>query len=389
MESSSSSKSRRESACEAVDSLRLPAVALAKLHEILDASDAAKKNPSLQRQWRRWVMRNRLAEATIHHPGGTAVRCVVSPRSMSAGGMSLIHGGFVYNGVKIIVHIERLTHEVEHLEGKVVRCRHLGKHLHELGIKFDKQMEPRDFISLGDTEESFLLEKVDPKSVQGRVLVVEDSRADQRLIAHLLKETEVQVEFIDDASLVVETAAQGFDLILLDYHLKDTTGDKVLEKLREAQVMTPVVMVTADETPETARQSRDAGASAMVYKPLTEQILLRALGEFLVLRGGLAVGAGAIMSTRQADEAMKELLETFVTDLDKMADEIAEALKKNDLATIKRLCSEIKGSGASYGFPVLTKAAAFTMRALERSGPGSDTAGEVRRLLEVCRRCSV
>lgn len=388
VESSSSPKPRRETATEAVDSLRLPAVALAKLHEIMDAAESVKKATSTQRHWRRWVMRNRLAEATIHHPGGTAVRCVISPRTMSAGGMSIIHGGFVYTGVKIIVHLERLTHEVEHLEGKVVRCRHLGKHLHELGVQFDKHTEPRAFISLGDTEESFLLERVDPKTVQGRVLVVEDSRADQRLIAHLLKDTEVQAEFVDDPVLAVTTAVQGFDLILLDYHLKDANGAELLEKMREAQVMTPAVMVTADDSPATARRSRDAGASAMIYKPITAESLLRALGEFLVLRGGLAVGAGAIISTSQADEAMKELLESFVNDLDKMADDIAEALRNNDLETIKRLCSEIKGSGASYGFPVLTQAATITIRAIERAGPGSDTAGEVRRLLEVCRRCS-
>ncbi len=307
---------------------------------------------------------------------------------MSAGGMSLLHGGFVYNGVKIVVHMERLSREMENLEGKVVRCRHLGKHIHELGVQFDRQTEPRGFISLGDTEESFLLEHVDPTSLQGRILVLEDSRADQRLMAHLLKDTEVQAEFVDEAEVAIKTAAQGFDLILLDYHLKNTTGDGVLEKLREAQVMTPVVMITADDSPETARRSRDAGASAMVYKPLTAATLLQALGEFLMLRGGLAVGAGAIMSTQQADEAMKDLLESFVRDLDNMANDISQALHKNDFESIKRICSEIKGSGGSYGFPVLTEAATITLRVLERSRGGTDVVGEVRRLLEVCRRCT-
>jgi len=371
-----------------VDSLRLPSAALAKLHELLDAAEKS-GGPSTKRRWRRWVIKNRHAEATIHHPGGTSVRCVVAPRTISAGGMSLLHGGFVYTGAKIVVHLERLTHEIEHIHGKVVRCRHLGKHVHDLGVQFDKQIEPRDYISLGDTEESFLLERVDPSTVQGRVLVIEDSRADQRLISHLLKETEVHLEFLEDAELALETAGQGFDLILLDYHLKSESGAEVLERLREGQIMTPVVMITADETSETARRSRDAGASAMVYKPLTLDTLLRALGEFLVLRGGLAVGAGAILSHKKQDDTMRDLLHSFVRDLDRMADEITSALRRNDTDSVRRLCSEIKGSGASYGFPVLTEAATLTMRALEGTATLSDAAGEVRRLLEVCRRCTV
>lgn len=371
-----------------MDSLRLPSAALAKLHELLDS---AEKNtaPSTKRRWRRWVIKNRHAEATIHHPGGTSVRCIVAPRTISAGGMSLLHGGFVYTGAKIVVHLERLTHEIEHLQGKVVRCRHLGKHVHELGVQFDRQIEPRDYISLGDTEESFLLERVDPSTVQGRVLVIEDSRADQRLISHLLKDTEVHLEFLEDAELAVETASQGFDLVLLDYHLKRESGAAVLERLREAQIMTPVVMITADESSETARKSRDAGASAMVYKPLNLDTLLRALGEFLVLRGGLAVGAGAILSQAKSDDSMKDLLQTFVRDLDRMADEISAALRQNDVDRVKRLCSEIKGSGSSYGYPVLSEAANLTMRALEGTASLADAAGEVRRLIEVCRRCTV
>lgn len=370
-----------------MDSLRLPVAALAKLHELLDAA-GHEESTNTKRKWRRWVIRNRLAEATIHHPGGTAVRCVVAPRTISAGGMSLLHGGFVYKDQRIVVHLQRLTKDIEHIDGKVVRCRHLGKHVHELGVQFNKQIEPREFISLGDTEESFLLERVDPSSVRGRVLVIEDSRADQRLISHLLKDSDVQLEFLDEAVLAVETAAQGFDLILLDYHLRGANGADVLTLMREKQIMTPVVMITADDSQETARHSRDAGASAMVYKPMTSETLLRALGEFLVLRGGLAVGAGAILSNNQSED-MKALLESFVLELDRMSDEISEALRNNDAPAIRRLCSEIKGSGASYGFPVLTEAAMQTLRALDGAHSASDAAGEIRRLMEVCRRCAV
>jgi CheY-like chemotaxis protein len=65
-------------------------------------------------------------------------------------------------------------------------------------------------------------------------------------------------------------AAHRPDLILLDIHLPDMEGDAVLRALRVNPDLeaTPVVMLTADLSPELADRMRAAGAQDYLVKPL-------------------------------------------------------------------------------------------------------------------------
>jgi DNA-binding response OmpR family regulator len=60
------------------------------------------------------------------------------------------------------------------------------------------------------------------------------------------------------------------DLILLDAHLPDIPGIKVLERLRADPTTrpTPIVIVTADVTSEARRRFIDSGADDYLTKPL-------------------------------------------------------------------------------------------------------------------------
>lgn len=77
------------------------------------------------------------------------------------------------------------------------------------------------------------------------------------------------------------------ELILLDMHLPDLRGDEVLRRLqsdpRTARV--PVVMVSADATPNTLDRLLKAGAAAYLTKPLDVGDFLETIDRFLVPRG--------------------------------------------------------------------------------------------------------
>jgi CheY-like chemotaxis protein len=66
------------------------------------------------------------------------------------------------------------------------------------------------------------------------------------------------------------------DLILLDVHLPDVPGEDVLEELRadHATRHIPVVVISADATPERVRRMLAAGAGAYLTKPLDIRRLL-------------------------------------------------------------------------------------------------------------------
>ena len=84
--------------------------------------------------------------------------------------------------------------------------------------------------------------------------------------------------------LGVELAREHLpDLVLLDLHLPDISGEEVLRRLRAdpRTAHTPVVVVSADATPGSVERLRLAGADAYLTKPLDVDEFLRVVGRFL------------------------------------------------------------------------------------------------------------
>jgi CheY-like chemotaxis protein len=73
------------------------------------------------------------------------------------------------------------------------------------------------------------------------------------------------------------------DVVLLDLHLPDMSGDEVLRRLRgdERTASIPVIVVSADATNDSLERLRAAGADAYLTKPLDVDEFLRAVERFL------------------------------------------------------------------------------------------------------------
>jgi two-component system, chemotaxis family, response regulator Rcp1 len=112
-----------------------------------------------------------------------------------------------------------------------------------------------------------------------RVLIVEDNKADARLVQSLLEETGVPITVVlagdgEKAIAIVESVAKGErpapDLILLDINLPKKNGHEVLASIRElANNAQPfVAMCSGSSSDEDIRRSRNGGADAYLLKPM-------------------------------------------------------------------------------------------------------------------------
>jgi PAS domain S-box-containing protein len=63
------------------------------------------------------------------------------------------------------------------------------------------------------------------------------------------------------------------ELVVLDYHLPDFKGDKILEEILATRARTAVVVMTADPRPEIALQVMRLGARAYIRKPFDPEYL--------------------------------------------------------------------------------------------------------------------
>jgi PAS domain S-box-containing protein len=104
------------------------------------------------------------------------------------------------------------------------------------------------------------------------VLYIEDNLANLQLIEGILAyRPEVVVLSAMQGSIGMELARRHQpDLILLDLHLPDMSGEEVFERLKADQATNgiPIVIVSADASAETLGRLQAAGASSFITKPL-------------------------------------------------------------------------------------------------------------------------
>jgi PAS domain S-box-containing protein len=120
---------------------------------------------------------------------------------------------------------------------------------------------------------------------QRTVLYVEDTLATIGLMEEIFSmRPQIHLLTAMQGGLTLELAREHHpDLIVLDQHLPDISGDQVLAQLR-ADPRTagiPVVMCSADATERRRKQLLDAGAHAYLTKPVKVQHFLRMLDEVL------------------------------------------------------------------------------------------------------------
>ncbi len=119
----------------------------------------------------------------------------------------------------------------------------------------------------------------------GTVLYIEDNASNVRLMERVLQHRPgVALLHAAHGRLGVDMARTRHpDLVLLDLHLPDISGDDVIRELWQdpATRDIPIVVVTADATPGTAGRLKAAGAAGVLTKPIDVRGMLGVLDSLL------------------------------------------------------------------------------------------------------------
>src|SRR5436190_18480277 len=108
-----------------------------------------------------------------------------------------------------------------------------------------------------------------------RILVVEDERRVASFICRALRENAYAVEVAHSGEKALEMVTEGrYDGILLDVRLPGLSGIEVCRELRDSQIDTPVLMLSARSLVEQRVEGLDAGADDYLTKPFALAELL-------------------------------------------------------------------------------------------------------------------
>lgn len=111
-----------------------------------------------------------------------------------------------------------------------------------------------------------------------RILIVEDEHKINRSVCQALREEAYAVDSATDGEQGEELAlVNDYDLIILDLMLPKKGGMALCRGLRERDLSTPILMLTARDTVEDRVEGLDSGADDYLVKPFhMDELLARA-----------------------------------------------------------------------------------------------------------------
>ena len=198
-----------------------------------------------------------------------------------------------------------------------------------------------------------------------RVLVVDDFASDRKLISHWLTKAGLDVTSASDIrSAIVQVQEQAFDLLLIDYRLRQEKGTSLIRELRKQQITIPIIAISADESEAIKSEVIDAGASMFLKKPIDPKLL--EASAYKLIGVDESSDKTPIYSKHKDDTEMRPLITEFTRGLTEYIEELRDANAQGDYELLEYISHKLKGSGDGYGFPMISEHAGELLNALNR-----------------------
>jgi CheY-like chemotaxis protein len=186
---------------------------------------------------------------------------------------------------------------------------------------------------------------------------VDDSEDNRFLFGVYMEGTSYEVTFAEDGQSAVELArSQPFDLIVMDVQMPVMDGLTATKLIRQQEreqgrPEVPVLAVTADARQVDLDASLQAGCTAHLTKPILKNKLLAAIEEHL----GAIHPRAVINIPAGLEQAARRYIKLRQDD----APRLAQLGVDQDFEQLRLIAHDIKGTGAAYGFPDLTRLSAL------------------------------
>ncbi|MCP3902641.1 MAG: response regulator [Planctomycetes bacterium] len=320
----------------------------------------------------------------VEHPDGGTASFLVFGRNISRSGMSVLHGGYLHPGSTCHIVLARVKEGPLVVRGEVRHCRLFAGSCHELGIRFEREIDPS--LLVGSAPEEAMGGKPEPEEevvqVNGRILVAEPFAPDHHLLEHRLGVYGLEVQIAETAGAVIDgIRLLKLDLILLGLRMVSQHGLRTIQKVRGMGFRRPIIALMAEVSPELEEQARAAGANEIIHKPYDINYLVAQIRVHL----GDKTLARPVRSTEEDRPGMPPLIGKYVSLVRRTADQVERTFADSEWEELREYCYQLKGSGCSYGFQHMTVSAISALRALEGGETTDEAKTAITALLECCR----
>jgi two-component system sensor histidine kinase RpfC len=225
-----------------------------------------------------------------------------------------------------------------------------------------------------------------------QILVAEDNAVNQRVIVGILERAGHRVRLVGNGEQALDALEnERFEVIIMDLNMPELGG---LDAARAYRFMdpeatqVPIIILSADVTPEAMKECEDAGIDAFIPKPVEARRLLDTIANLVAKRATepapAKVGADrapvVINPTALAElelistggTFMPELINGFIQDTEGLLRQMEAAVAAEKFETLKDLVHALKGSAVTLGAEQLCQTCVSlngqTLSELETSG---------------------
>jgi PAS domain S-box-containing protein len=229
-------------------------------------------------------------------------------------------------------------------------------------------------VSTGDISNSSLIENSDnipvrSESIQmipdhtmfsGKVLLVDDSEDNRKLVKLLLSNTNIEIVTAENGKQAIETALKNeFDLVLMDIQMPVMDGVEATRWLRSTGYRQPIIALTANAMREEQEAYLEAGCVDFLSKPIERISFFNTINKYLTVTDN-----SENQKYNPGDE-LQELKREFVAGLEKRITLISENCHSENYQYVKDECHKLKGIAGAYGYSEITNIAGDIEKAIK------------------------
>lgn len=202
-------------------------------------------------------------------------------------------------------------------------------------------------------------------TLQGRVLIAEDSETNAMVAKKMLDRIGLSYEHVTDGAAAVDAALTGtFDVVLMDVSMPILDGLEATRILRQRKFNGPIIAMTAHALKGDRDKALASGMSDYLTKPVRPQDLRNKLEEWIAKPAAPSPAPSSQQSGLNAD-AIHELwqgdLQTFAEIGKIFIDELSwrvPDLKNAERAEMEHHAHSLKGAASNVGATALSRLAA-------------------------------
>jgi PAS domain S-box-containing protein len=227
-----------------------------------------------------------------------------------------------------------------------------------------------------------------------KVLLAEDNLINQKVTIKILSTYGYNTKAVKNGKEAVDALIEGdYDLVLMDLQMPEVDGlkaTKLIRSLASAKKDIPIIALTAHALMGDKEKCLVAGMTDYVSKPIVTQDLVKKIDSLLNIQSddsapsdiskweeNFLFDKNRLNEVSLGDyEFAKDLLNSYLVDLDKKFENLNNLLDKKDLEKIINLAHSIKGASYSIGATKVGNEAF----AIELSGKNNDWLNIIERI---------